>query len=95
MYLKDNKGEILTLLHNDIIKLIPHRHPFLFVDTCKIIDVGLKGISTKKFLPKEYFFEGLFPLNQWGTLDAQASQLKAAISASPFSTAKIERDEPL
>ena len=32
MLLKDNKGEILTLLHNDIIKLIPHRFPFLLID---------------------------------------------------------------
>ena len=43
-----------------IKKLIPHRHPFLFVDKCEVIEVGKKGIGYKKFLPDEYFFEGHF-----------------------------------
>ena len=48
---------------NKIKELIPHRHPFLFVDSCKIIESGKKGISKRKFLPSEYFFEGHFPTN--------------------------------
>ena len=36
MILKDDNGNVLTLLHNDIINLIPHRHPFLLID--KITD---------------------------------------------------------
>ena len=61
MLLKDNKGEIATLLHNDIIKLIPHRHPFLLIDklTDIIIDKSITGIKAVTF--NEPFFPGHFP----------------------------------
>ncbi len=42
MFLKDDKGEIITLLHNDIIKLIPHRYPFLLID--KVTDIVIKKV---------------------------------------------------
>ena len=61
MVLKDSKGEIITLLHNDIIKLIPHRHPFLLID--KVTDINLNvsvtGIKAVSF--NEPFFPGHFP----------------------------------
>ena len=61
MILKDNKGDVITLLHNDIIKLIPHRHPFLLID--KITDIVLNesvtGIKSVTF--NEPFFPGHFP----------------------------------
>ena len=44
-----------------IMKLIPHRDPFLFVDNGEIIESGNKGIGYKKFLNTEYFFKGHFP----------------------------------
>ena len=47
----------------EINKLIPHRHPFLFIDTCEIIVPGEHGISEKLFSIDEYFFEGHFPQN--------------------------------
>ena len=61
MLLKDNKGETLTLLHNDIIKLIPHRYPFLFIDklTDIIINKSITGIKAVTF--NEPFFPGHFP----------------------------------
>ena len=45
----------------EIKKLIPHRHPFLFLDWCDIIEPGKEGIGFKKFLSDEYFFKGHFP----------------------------------
>ena len=61
MVLKDDKGEIITLLHNDIIKLIPHRHPFLLID--KVTDIvfneSVTGIKSVTF--NEPFFPGHFP----------------------------------
>ena len=45
----------------DIKNLIPHRDPFLFVDTCEIIKPGKHGISQKNFSSEEYFFKGHFP----------------------------------
>ena len=47
----------------EIKDLIPHRHPFLFVDKCKIIEPGKKGISERYFSKNEYFFVGHFPNN--------------------------------
>ena len=47
----------------EIKKLIPHRDPFLFVDTCEIIIPGDHGKSEKLFSTNEYFFKGHFPNN--------------------------------
>ena len=61
MVLRDDKGEILTLLHNDIIKLIPHRHPFLLIDkvTDIIINQSITGIKAVTY--NEPYFLGHFP----------------------------------
>ena len=45
----------------EIKKILPHRHPFLFLDWCEITEVGKEGKGYKKFLPNEYFFNGHFP----------------------------------
>ena len=47
----------------EIKNLIPHRDPFLFVDTCEIITPGEYGKSEKLFTVNEYFFKGHFPNN--------------------------------
>lgn len=61
MFLKDDSGEKITLLHNDIIKLIPHRHPFLLIDkvTEIVINESITGIKSVTF--NEPFFPGHFP----------------------------------
>ena len=46
---------------NEIKQLIPHRDPFLFVDSCEVIVPGEYGRSHKLFLNDEYFFKGHFP----------------------------------
>ena len=43
--------------------MIPHRDPFLFVDTCEIIIPGEHAKSEKLFSANEYFFKGHFPGN--------------------------------
>tara|TARA_B100000886_G_C20195604_1_gene396197 strand:- start:121 stop:555 length:435 start_codon:yes stop_codon:yes gene_type:complete len=48
---------------HEIKKLIPHRDPFLFIDTCEIIIPGEHGKSKKIFSEDEYFFKGHFPDN--------------------------------
>ena len=45
----------------EIMELIPHRKPFLFIDTCEIIKLGEEGIGNRNFLEDEYFFKGHFP----------------------------------
>ena len=47
----------------EIKKLLPHRDPFLLIDSCEIIHKGIEGRGFKKFLSKEYFFKGHFPNN--------------------------------
>ena len=51
----------MKLVYKDILELIPHRPPFLFVDEVEIIKKGEKGIGSKIFKENEYFFEGHFP----------------------------------
>ena len=46
---------------DEIKNLLPHREPFLFVDKCEIIEVGIKAVGYRKFLPNEFFFKGHFP----------------------------------
>ena len=53
----------MKLNTEEIKKLIPHRDPFLFVDTCEIIIPGDHGKSEKLFSTNEYFFKGHFPNN--------------------------------
>ena len=53
----------MKLNTEEIKKLIPHRDPFLFVDTCEIIIPGNHGKSEKLFSTNEYFFKGHFPDN--------------------------------
>ncbi len=53
----------MKLNTEEIKKLIPHRDPFLFVDTCEIIIPGEHGKSEKLFSANEYFFKGHFPNN--------------------------------
>ena len=48
---------------NEIKELIPHRDPFLFIDTCEIVVPGAHGKSQKIFSKNEYFFKGHFPNN--------------------------------
>ena len=51
----------MILKSDEIKNLLPHRKPFLFVDKCEIIEVGIKGVGYRKFLPNEFFFKGHFP----------------------------------
>ncbi|PPR44767.1 MAG: 3-hydroxyacyl-[acyl-carrier-protein] dehydratase FabZ [Alphaproteobacteria bacterium MarineAlpha5_Bin6] len=53
----------MILNKKEIESLLPHRDPFLFLDSCEIIEIGVKGIGLRLFNPKEYFFEGHFPKN--------------------------------
>ena len=54
--------EKFILNKNDIKKVIPHREPFLFIDS--IIAKSSEYVCALKYVsPKEYFFEGHFPGN--------------------------------
>ena len=53
----------MIINQEEIKQYLPHREPFLFLDKCEIIEIGIKGIGYRKFLPNEFFFQGHFPGN--------------------------------
>jgi len=46
---------------NEIIKLIPHRYPFLLVDRVSEIEIGKRAVGLKNVTVNEPFFQGHFP----------------------------------
>ncbi len=48
---------------DEIKQLVPHREPFLFVDSILDIEKGKKITAQNLFTGKEFFFEGHFPGN--------------------------------
>jgi 3-hydroxyacyl-[acyl-carrier-protein] dehydratase len=61
MILKNDDGKPIELGHNDIIDLIPHRHPFLLIDKITDIDLGKSVTGIKSVTYNEPFFLGHFP----------------------------------
>jgi len=51
----------MIIKHDEINKLIPHRDPFLFIDTCEILISGISGVGLRLFKEEEFFFKGHFP----------------------------------
>ncbi|MDJ1407479.1 MAG: 3-hydroxyacyl-ACP dehydratase FabZ [Candidatus Midichloria sp.] len=45
-----------------IIKLIPHRYPFLLIDKIISIESGIKAVALKNVTVNENFFVGHFPI---------------------------------
>ncbi len=46
---------------NDIMKILPHRYPFLLVDRVIEVESGKKGIGIKNVTINDGFFQGHFP----------------------------------
>lgn len=51
----------LPLLYEDIIRILPHRYPFLFVDRIVAFEPGEKVVGIKNVTIDEPFFQGHFP----------------------------------
>lgn len=47
----------------EVLKYLPHREPFLFIDEVIDIDLGNSIHAIKKVLPEEYYLRGHFPGN--------------------------------
>ena len=45
----------------DIMRVLPHRYPFLFVDRVTILEDGKKAVGLKNLTGNEDFFQGHFP----------------------------------
>jgi len=66
---------------NEILKLLPHRYPFLLVDKVSIIKEGEEGIGLKNITANEPQFMGHFPDNPVmpGVLIIEAMAQTAAV----------------
>ncbi|NQT56697.1 MAG: 3-hydroxyacyl-ACP dehydratase FabZ [Desulfobacteraceae bacterium] len=53
----------LPLIYEDIIRILPHRYPFLLVDRIIEIELWKRVVGLKNVTSNEYFFQGHFPLN--------------------------------
>ena len=45
----------------EIMEIIPHRHPFLLVDTIEELEAGVRAVGKKCVTCDEYYFRGHFP----------------------------------
>ena len=50
-----------SLTTTEIMKIIPHRHPFLLIDRVEDYEPGQYCVGYKNFTYDEYFFRGHFP----------------------------------
>ncbi|MBC8459957.1 MAG: 3-hydroxyacyl-ACP dehydratase FabZ [Deltaproteobacteria bacterium] len=53
----------LPLIYEDIIRILPHRYPFLLVDRIIEIELWERVVGLKNVTSNEYFFQGHFPRN--------------------------------
>lgn len=60
---KQPENVIPELSINEVMRLLPHRAPFLLVDKMKNVVPGLSGIGIKNVTVNEPFFQGHFPEN--------------------------------
>ena len=57
----NNFNKQKTFFINDILKVLPHRYPFILIDKVKIENLGINLIATKNITINEPFFQGHFP----------------------------------
>lgn len=58
---KGGKKELKSLDIGRIMKLLPHRHPFLLIDRIIEMDGDQSAIGVKNVTINEHFFQGHFP----------------------------------
>lgn len=56
-----NNNEGISLNIKEIQNIIPHRYPFLFVDTVEKLEPLKGAVGYKNVTMNEYFFQGHFP----------------------------------
>ena len=49
------------MTQEQIKEIIPHRDPFLLIDTIEEMEVGKRVVATKYMSPDEFWFKGHFP----------------------------------
>jgi 3-hydroxyacyl-[acyl-carrier-protein] dehydratase len=75
----ENHGEWLNAL--DVLSVLPHRYPFLFVDRLRVIEPGRRAMGLKRVTGSEWFGESELPNGEMpGLLVVEAlAQTSAAV----------------
>ena len=47
----------------EIMEILPHRAPFLLIDTIEVLEPGVRAVGTKCVSMNEPYFQGHFPGN--------------------------------
>ena len=78
----------------DVFKLLPHRHPMVFIDRIKELDPGKRGVGIKCISYNENFFPGHFPGQAIfpGVLIIESIAQMAAITLADTNAASADDD---
>lgn len=87
-------SEIVKVYHiEEIMKMLPHRYPFLLVDRFEVEVPGEKGVGIKNVTMNEEFFRGIsqeirlcrafYRLKQWHRRQALRLYRKMKITPNP------------
>ena len=53
----------MSMTTQEIMEILPHRHPFLLIDTVEEVEPGVRAVAKKNVTFNEPFFAGHFPGN--------------------------------
>ncbi len=84
------------LYYEDIVKLLPHRYPFLLVDRITELELGKRIIGIKNVSANEPFFQGHFPGNPImpGVLIVEAMAQVGGVLARLTMPEVMEKEDP-
>ena len=51
----------MSMTTQEIMEILPHRHPFLLIDTVEEVEPGVRAVAKKNVTFNEPFFAGHFP----------------------------------
>ena len=86
----------LPLVYQDIIGMLPHRYPFLLVDTITELEPGKRVVGVKNVTSNEPFFQGHFPGNPImpGVLIVEAMAQVGGVLAHLAKSDSVEEGKP-
>ena len=78
---------------DEVMKMLPHRYPFLLVDRLEVEEPGVKGVGIKNLTMNEEFFQGHFPGNPImpGVLQIEAMAQSADKRINPSRDLSVSR----